>query len=253
MQLGLWALGLAVGAAPPPGRRGRGHQNGTVCIPRALCCAVMRRAACVYYHDGVPHADTLPRTTQLLVLQRSMPDGVKRAARLLAEVVRRASLLCAGAAQAAMHEAVLRLKANGLVEEQEGRVVLLDTQIDVRMDLCMLYCCVATAAPGAQDARGSMPLLRGLCQCLRSGVEWQAVVAMQALGHAHEANLPALVPELSETLREAALGGGKLRGKTRREDVRLYVAHIWRQVGGACVCVYRAYFLLCCRMCGCVC
>ena len=175
----------------------------------------------------------LPLPSQLLVLRRSNPDGVRRAARLLAEVVRRASLLCRGAAQSALYESMQRLKTNGLVEDTDGRLLLLDTQADVRCDLCMLYCCVATAAPSGagQDTRaGSMPLLRGLCLGLRSGVEWQATVAMQALGNAHQVTLPGLVPELAETLREAALGGGKLRGKARREDVRLYVAHIWRQV-----------------------
>lgn len=47
-------------------------------------------------------------------------------------------------------------------------------QVEARRDLCLLYCCIATAAPGmhslTQDMRlGILPLLRALTQCLRYG------------------------------------------------------------------------------------
>ncbi len=57
-------------------------------------------------------------------------------------------------------------------------------------------------------------------------------MAVLALGHVHEANLPGLVQELADIVRETLGTGGKLRGRVRREDLRLYVGHIWRQVWG---------------------
>lgn len=67
--------------------------------------------------------------TQLLVLRHGTPDGARRAARLLSEVIRQSSLLCRTTAHSTLLEALQRLKVNALVDDSEGRLTVLDTQV----------------------------------------------------------------------------------------------------------------------------